>query len=127
MKTELFTVLSVLFAHWVADFVAQTDAQAKGKSKDWGILTDHTFIYAVIMSSFAYYCRWWDFDWNAMVAFFGATFVSHTIIDFATSRLNSKLYAQGEIHWFFASVGFDQFLHYCCLFGTIYLLNKGMP
>lgn len=123
MKIEIFTVLSVLLIHWIADFVAQSDMQAKGKSKDWRILTDHTFIYALLMCGFAYYCRWLGDDCSKIFAFFWATFITHTIIDYFTSKLNAKLYAKGEIHWFFVSVGFDQFLHYCCLFGTLWILK----
>ena len=37
--TEIFTILIV---HFVADFIFQTDKQAKGKSKNWKDLLGHT-------------------------------------------------------------------------------------
>lgn len=52
------------------------------------------------------------------------TFIAHTITDYFTSRLNSKLWSEGKVHNFFVSVGFDQVLHYVQLFTTYYLLKQ---
>jgi hypothetical protein len=52
------------------------------------------------------------------------TFVCHTITDYFTSRLNSRLWAKGDVHNFFVSIGFDQVLHYVQLFTTYYLLKS---
>ncbi len=53
------------------------------------------------------------------------TLITHTITDYFTSRLNSKLWAGGKVHYFFVSVGFDQVLHYGQLFLTYhYLFNR---
>jgi hypothetical protein len=35
---SLTEILVILFIHWLADFVLQTDKQAKGKSKNWSDL-----------------------------------------------------------------------------------------
>ena len=43
--TEIFTILIV---HFVADFIFQTDKQAKGKSKNWSDLLGHTSIYSLV-------------------------------------------------------------------------------
>ena len=45
---NLYEILGILFIHWFADFVLQTDKQAKGKSKEWGPLLEHTFNYSVV-------------------------------------------------------------------------------
>lgn len=50
------------------------------------------------------------------------TLVCHTITDYFTSRLNTKLYKANKIHEFFVSIGFDQILHYVQLFGLYLLL-----
>ncbi len=50
------------------------------------------------------------------------TLITHTITDYFTSRLNSKLWAGGKVHYFFVSVGFDQVLHYGQLFLTYHYL-----
>jgi hypothetical protein len=115
--TEIFAILII---HWFADFVLQTDKQAKGKSKNWGDLLMHTGNYSVIwllIGSFIFN------DIN-VVYFSIITFIAHTITDYFTSRLNSKLWAKGDVHNFFVSIGFDQVLHYIQLFTTYYLLTK---
>jgi len=123
---EIFTIIII---HWFADFVLQTDAQAKGKSKNWSDLLAHTFTYSLV----------WVFTINLLIGYvsphhstawymLGAiefaliTFVCHTITDYFTSRLNARLWAKGDVHNFFVSVGFDQVLHYIQLFLTYQLL-----
>ena len=54
------------------------------------------------------------------------TFICHTVTDYFTSRLNSKLWAKGDVHNFFVSVGFDQVLHYAQLFLTYKILAHGL-
>tara|TARA_R110000868_G_scaffold1257_4_gene9857 strand:- start:2552 stop:2926 length:375 start_codon:yes stop_codon:yes gene_type:complete len=118
----------IIFIHWVADFVLQTDKMAKGKSKNWYDLLSHTLTYSTVWC-FAVLFLWnqtHDLRWILVNTFSFATitFVAHTITDYFTSRLNSKLWAKGDVHNFFVSVGFDQVLHYGQLFLTFYLLNK---
>lgn len=126
----LTVIFSVLLVHWVADFILQTHKQAQGKSKNWGDLLAHTLTYSTM----------WVFasclliglinktqttQWYVLhsLAFGGITFVAHTITDYFTSRLNAKLWAKGDVHNFFVSVGFDQILHYVQLFLTLYFLS----
>ena len=94
----------LLFLHWVGDFVLQSDYMAKNKSKNIMVLFIHCLIYTAV---FAF-----------QVKFQGLLilFVSHFIIDFCSSKINAKLYKAGEIHWFFTSIGFDQFLHLSILY-----------
>lgn len=121
---NLIEIFSVIVIHWFADFVLQTDKQAKGKNKNWDDLLSHTFMYSltfmVLISVLFIYS---DINrWN-IVWFFLITFAAHTVTDYFTSRLNSKLWAEGKVHNFFVSVGFDQVLHYVQLFTTYYLLK----
>lgn len=116
----LIEIFSILTIHWIADFVLQTDKQAKGKSKNWSELLSHTVIYSLC---------WWIIapflpHWYDAGIFVFITFVLHTITDYFTSRLNSKLWADGKIHYFFVSIGFDQILHYVQLFTAYYLLKN---
>lgn len=121
MKAEIsISVLAtILLVHWIADFILQTDKQAKGKSKNWGDLLGHTINYSVC---------WWAMllflPLHETLIFIGATFICHTITDYFTSRLNSKLWSEQKVHYFFVSVGFDQILHYTQLIITFQLLNK---
>jgi len=122
---NLIEILGILGIHWFADFVMQTDKQAKGKSKNWSDLLDHTsgylFVWLVVGTVV------WLFDKAnilQVVCFSSITFIAHTITDYFTSRLNSKLWADGKIHNFFVSLGFDQYLHYIQLFLTYWYLFK---
>lgn len=55
---------------------------------------------------------------DALFVFWGITFITHTFIDYFTSRLNAKLWEKKQVHNFFASVGFDQLLHFVQLILT---------
>lgn len=116
--------LLILITHWIADFVLQTEWMAKNKSKNWGALLAHTGIYSLV--------------WFAVLAFYEAenliialyfailTLIAHTVTDYFTSRINSKLWDQGKMHYFFVSIGFDQILHYIQLAITYhYLYDSG--
>lgn len=121
--TEIF---SIILIHWFADFVLQTDKQARGKSKNWSDLLEHTTVYSLVFGIIMCFILPVDKPYIGVylpLAFFFITFIAHTITDYFTSRLNSKLYAKGDIHNFFVSVGFDQVLHYVQLFTTYYLLK----
>lgn len=128
MKTELI-IIGLLFIHFIADFVFQTDWQAKNKSKDFIALITHTSTYSLLfgillllsfivagIDKFEYYLT--------VIPFISITFIIHTIQDYITSRINSFYYKQGpnKAHQFFVSVGFDQFLHFVQLILTYKLL-----
>lgn len=119
----------IIFIHWVADFVLQSDWQAQNKSKNNFALLSHTSNYSLVwllpmclvfgkMKEGA--TTEWIF-WTTLY-FSMITLVVHTITDYFTSRLNSKLWSAGKVHYFFVSVGFDQVLHYGQLFLTYYFL-----
>lgn len=111
---EIFTIILI---HWLADFVLQTDKQAKGKSKEWYPLIEHTFTYSItwfVVGGFIYVFG--IMHLGKLILFTIITFIAHTTTDYFTSRLNAKLWAKGNVHNFFVSVGFDQVLHYFQLF-----------
>lgn len=123
---SLGLIFSIIFIHWLADFVFQTDWQAQNKSKNNKALLSHTWTYSLVWFTFGAFYAMSDpnyVPWSLSL-FVLITFVAHTITDYFTSRLNSKLWAKGDVHNFFVSVGFDQVLHYVQLFGTFYLLTK---
>jgi hypothetical protein len=127
MTIDLKTVQLILFiiiVHWFADFVMQTDEEAKGKSYDNKKLLSHTATYSFIWL--------WTSLWLSLILdlpksfiwFAPITFVCHTITDYYTSRINKKLWMKNNYHGFFISVGFDQVLHYVQLFLTYWYLTK---
>ena len=114
--TWQFVVL-ILFLHWVFDFVFQTDYMARNKSKSVKALASHVAIYSL---------------WGLLIGLtftkglllVGFLFITHFVIDFITSKINTKLWQAQKVHWFFVSVGFDQFLHYVTILWFIsYLLG----
>ena len=116
-------ILAILFIHWIADFLLQTDWMATNKSKNNTALTAHVAAYcipwAIAAVSFAF-----AYGNMAMLAFIPITFVCHWITDYFTSRLNTRLWNEKKVHWFFVSIGFDQFLHYAQLIITYQFLNS---
>lgn len=109
--------LVIILIHWFADFVCQTDAQAKNKSHSMFALLAHTSSYAAIWYPFCILYYYMTGGAN-MLLFPVITFVVHTIQDYFTSRLNKRLWEKGDVHNFFVSIGFDQVLHYVQLFLT---------
>ena len=57
---NLFIQLYFLFIHWIADFVLQTDSQAKGKSTSIKMLLKHTVTYGLCILAASYYLQAWD-------------------------------------------------------------------
>lgn len=126
----LIQIFFIIFVHWVADFVCQTDSMAQGKSKFWEPLLSHTGTYTLIWGlCLIFYTiavftqnennvnsagKWW--------LFLLITFIAHTATDYYTSRVNSKLWEEKKVHDFFVSIGFDQCLHYLQLFICFKLL-----
>lgn len=103
----ILSVLGLMFAHWIGDFVLQTDKQAKNKSKSNYQLGLHVISYSSTMFMAATLLL----PSKEAAVFFGITLAAHFITDYITSRINSKLYEANKIHNFFVSIGFDQWLH----------------
>lgn len=127
---SLIEIFSIIFVHWFADFVLQTDKQSKGKSKNWNDLLAHTFTYSTVWVFascllIGYANKTQTTQWYVIhsLLFAFITFIAHTVTDYFTSRLNSRLWAKSDVHNFFVSIGFDQVLHYIQLFTTYYILK----
>lgn len=109
MSDTILKILMLVWIHWLADFVCQTDYMAKGKSKSIKILSYHVWIYSVMFL---------PFGWKM----FAVNFVTHWIIDYFSSRATSKLWAKGDVHNFFVVIGLDQALHLTTLIlAAVYL------
>ena len=113
-------IMSVIAIHWIGDFVLQTDWQAKNKSKSNWALFKHVSSYSLCLTFFALYFIMYkdeNFLWKEWVLING---ILHFATDYVTSRINSYLWSKGRVHDFFVCVGFDQLIHYACLFGTLF-------
>jgi hypothetical protein len=99
----MVTTIMVIWVHFIADFVLQTDAMAVNKSKSSGWLGIHSLCYGLPFLI-------WGWRYAAVNA------VCHFFIDGITSRGTARLWQEGERHWFFVLIGFDQALHLTVLF-----------
>jgi hypothetical protein len=110
MKTE-YQIIAIIFIHWVADFLLQTQKMAMNKSKDNYWLFAHVFVYSMAW----FFIGLFFFKPMPVILFTVTTFICHFITDYLTSRWTSKLYKQEKYYGFpafFSVIGLDQFLHY---------------
>ena len=83
---KLIEIFSIILIHWFADFVLQTDKQAKGKSKNNRDLISHTSFYSLIWLVIgSIYCYILNLSPILVIYFYLITFVAHTITDYFTS------------------------------------------
>jgi len=119
--------LSLALAHFIGDFVLQSDWMALHKSKRNEVLTIHALVYSLC------FLAW---GWK----FWLLTFYSHWLTDYVTSRVTSKLWfmkqpwprsapelwetlTQNTRHWFFVVIGADQLIHMATLATTLWVLS----
>lgn len=99
-------MLLALFLHWFGDFVCQSDEMAINKSHSNKWLSIHVGTYSLILLLLG---------WK--IALLNG--IAHWLIDYVTSRVNARLWAAQQRHWFFVCIGFDQFLHVSILYWTV--------
>lgn len=107
---EINVLLTLVFLHFFADFILQTDNIALKKSTNNEVLFIHVFLYSL------------PFLWFGL-KFALVTFIAHFLTDYVSSRLTSKFYKEGKRHLFFVTIGADQAIHMATLFLT-YLYIK---
>lgn len=102
---EVGTLVALVWVHFIADFIFQTDWVAKGKSTSNKILGWHVLLYGLPFLFFG-----WKFAVvNALL---------HFMTDWCTSRATSYLWKTEQRHWFFVVIGLDQAIHMSCLVVT---------
>jgi Na+/proline symporter len=103
---EIFLI--IIWIHFIADFVFQTDKMALNKSKSNKWLGIHSLIYCI---PFIF------FGWQYAVV----NGIIHFVIDYMTARGTSKLWNANKRHWFFVLIGLDQAIHITILIITFKL------
>lgn len=122
---SFFTIVCVLLvSHFVADFILQSDAVAKDKSKSNKVLAYHVFVYIFFFTAVLVWMPSWftSIHLSTLALFLAANGVMHFITDYVTSRISSRLWASGRVHDFFVCIGADQLIHQLTLVSTAYLL-----
>lgn len=124
--TELKIFLVMLFVHWFADFVLQSDAQAKGKSQGksfWNKqLFHHVATYTAVWALVYFLLPFQEIyvrpvGWFIFVLLIG---VPHYVTDWITSRIGKVYWDRGDAHNGFCVVGLDQIIHYVSLLFVMY-------
>jgi len=113
-------VLILIWVHFVADFVCQTDKMGVNKSSSLLWLFAHIFsytfaVFSCVLFFVLYNSKIHDINFNydiGLVLFFSLfNGLTHLIIDFVSSKLTKYLYQNNKRHDFFVVIGFDQALH----------------
>lgn len=105
----IIDIVILIWIHFIADFILQTDDIAKAKSTSNKALLIHVVIYSVLL-------LW--FGWLFAIV----NLVGHAITDYFTSRTASYFYQNDQRHWFFVTIGFDQAIHLTMLVLTYWWL-----
>lgn len=132
----IILIMQIIFIHWVADFICQSDWMALNKSSSMNALLAHTGVYSLCW----FVLHFTGLTNHQVVLFVLITFVIHTTQDFLTSRVNKLLipkreylagsdeyfrYKPGSVWaYFWIGVGFDQILHYGQLIFTYYFVSQ---
>lgn len=117
MTLDLLTVVTIVWAHFIGDFILQSDYHAVNKSKSNLALFEHVLWYSLPLA-FAWFII------PVSLAWLIGNMILHGAVDYVTSRITSRLWLQGKRHWFFVTIGFDQSLHFTCLFATYLFLVR---
>lgn len=120
-STDISIVLWLMSFHYVADFILQTDWQARNKWTDNVALTRHVFFYSIAMAWSAAFLNFTFEHWLAWVLLTG---LLHWWTDWATSRVSHHFFARNDFHTGFVVVGLDQLIHLTCLLIVSYGLQS---
>lgn len=110
MAVNLSILILIVWIHFVADFIMQTDKMALGKSSSVKWLSFHVGVYSL---------PWLIFGWKYAVV----NGCLHWLTDFWSSKATSSLWKREKRHWFFVVIGADQAVHLTCLLSTIPLMG----
>ena len=98
--------LTIIWMHFIADFLFQTDKMAINKSTSNKWLAIHICAYTPI-----FFLIGWKF---ALL-----NGLCHFVTDYFTSKATSYLWKKEKRHWFFTVIGFDQAIHMTTLYLTM--------
>lgn len=103
-------IIWILFIHFIADFICQSDKMALNESFNIWYLLYHVSAYIIIIGIILmpFYIQKPDIE---IGKFFTLNFLTHWIIDFIILRIKAKHWEQRKRHWFFVMIGFEQVLH----------------
>ncbi len=117
---DIYTIIAILFAHWVADFICQTQYMALNKAKSLKALGLHALAYTIAMLFLL--APILTSGNGTMIGVFTSWILIngflHGAVDFVSSKATSYQYNRGRMSNFYNIIGFDQFVHAVILFST---------
>ena len=119
----LILIVLVLLFHWIVDFCMQSDSTAKNKSHDYTVLFGHSLSYAALITSAIILSVQSLTPIQAMYVLI-LLLISHFAIDGISSRISRIFFLENDMHSFFVTIGFDQFLHTAILVFILYSFLK---
>lgn len=120
----LTIIISILFIHFIADFLFQNSWMAKNKSSNNFPLFVHIVVYSFILLIPSFFI----FKSPELAWYFAITNgILHYGVDYITSKLSSYMYKTNQMGTnfipnisFWSVIGFDQFLHSFMLLSTLF-------
>lgn len=109
----------IIWAHFVCDFILQTDGMAQGKSSSNVWLGKHIAVYTGTLL----FILAWKYAIAGALLYCLVNGAAHFATDYVTSRITKKLWATKQVHNFFVVIGFDQAIHLTTLIATLFLLK----
>lgn len=115
----MITAIVIAWAHFIGDFILQSDYHAVNKSKSNFVLLQHVLLYSIpfVLIGFIIPVSIFWIVLNAAL---------HFVVDYITSRISSKMWLADKRHWFFVTIGADQAVHTTCLLLSYYFLYQYM-
>ena len=123
MAPSQWQFVALLFVHWVADFVLQSQWMSVNKSKRVDALLLHAATYTGVLligAGLIVGVR----QIGLLVLFVGVNGFLHLATDFVTSHITSRLWQQKREHDFFVVVGLDQLIHQVTLATTLWFIFR---
>lgn len=100
----------LLLAHWIGDYLLQTNNMALKKHGSLKWLSLHVLVYATVLLILCNLV----FSWQIALGYAVINSLLHWITDFFTSKLAAQYHSNRRI--FYSILGFDQFVHMACLY-----------
>lgn len=131
---NFYEVSIILFAHYIADFLFQTNWMAKGKSSSLMKLSVHILTYTLVLFVCCFFLILirYDITISDLMVYAIVSGMLHFSVDFFTSKITSWQHTNGYMGsdsvpnlGFFSTIGADQLIHSLCLIGLyIFMFSK---